>query len=80
MDFDHVLPKVDTGKKEYPVDAPERFASALQQFVWCMERNCESDAWDVAETQAANSQTSMKKVLSTSPQATHTLCERYTVL
>ena len=60
MAFDRGLPKLSTGDSTYPVSTPERFAAALQQFVWINGRQCgdegtrgfgEADAADSTEAE-----------------------------
>lgn len=60
MAFDRGLPKLSTGDGTYPVSTPERFAAALQQFVWINGRQCgdegtrgfgEADAADSTEAE-----------------------------
>ncbi|KPA80416.1 hypothetical protein ABB37_04655 [Leptomonas pyrrhocoris] len=63
MAFDRVTPELKVGREECLADAPERFATALQQFVWGSGRRGGSEAsWNTSETRVADSPTALDKV------------------
>lgn len=76
MALDHVVPQLNVGDGDYPLSAPDRFASALQQFVWSCRQRFDGDAWSASESHASCLSLSLERVPpspSLSPHAAQTL-------